>query len=95
MYSQAFNEKTQFYKMPEFDSKWLMFWCCCGGSSAIKFEPWSIFLDLKPDEFYYYPFIVSMNMCNGNCNTVEDPFNKIGVPIKTKDVNLKVLVLSK
>ena len=68
---------------------------CFGGSSAIKFEPWSIFLDLKPDELYYYPFIVSMNMCDKNCNTVEDLFSRTGVPIKTKDVNLKVLILSK
>ena len=85
--------------MPEFSKQMvnvlMLLRLCFGGSSAIKFEPWSIFLDLKPDELYYYPFIVSMNMCNGNCNTAEDPFSKIGVPIKTKDVNLKVLILSK
>ena len=33
--------------------------------------------DLNPDEFHYYPFIISMNGCNGSCNTVEDPFGRI------------------
>ena len=43
---------------------------CLGGFLAVKFvslndHPWSILLDLKPDEFLYYPFIVSMNMVTG------------------------------
>ena len=37
---------------------------------------------------YGYPFIISMNRCDGSCNTVEDPFVTICVPNKTEDVNL-------
>ena len=31
----------------------------------INNQSWSILLDLKPDEFLYYPFIASMNMVTG------------------------------
>ena len=29
-------------------------------------------IDLNPTELVYYPFIVSLNRCNGSCNTVGD-----------------------
>ena len=39
-------------------------------------------IDLNPDELYHYPFIISMNRCNGPCNTAEDPFGGICIPNK-------------
>ena len=42
-------------------------------------------LDLNRDEPYYYPFIISMNRCNGSCNTVEDPFSRICIPNKMEE----------
>ena len=48
-----------------------------------------------PDEFHYCPFMISVNMCNGSCNTVDDRFSRKGVPIKIKDVNLKVFNIIK
>ena len=33
---------------------------------------WSMLIDLNPDENFYYEFIISMNRCDGSCNTVED-----------------------
>ena len=48
-------------------------------------------VDLSIDELHYYPFIISMNRCDGSCNTVEDPSGRICVPNKMEDLNLKVL----
>ena len=29
------------------------------------------------DELHYYPFIISLDRCDGSCNTVEDPLGRI------------------
>ena len=34
-------------------------------------------MDLNPDD---YPFIFSVDRCDGSCNTVEDPFGRICAP---------------
>ena len=33
--------------------------------------------DLNPDEYHYYPFIISLDRCGKSCNTVEDPFGRL------------------
>ena len=35
--------------------------------------------------------MISLDKCNGSCKTLDDPFNKICIPNKTKDVNVKVM----
>ena len=39
-------------------------------------------VDLNPVELKYYPFMISLDKCNGSCNTLSP---KICVPKKTKD----------
>ena len=39
-------------------------------------------LDLILGELHYYPFIISLDRCDGSCNTVEDLFGRIYVPKK-------------
>ena len=46
--------------------------------------------NLYLDELLYYPFIINMSRSDGSCNTAEDSFERICVPNKMKDVNLKV-----
>ena len=29
--------------------------------------------DLNPDDVHYHPRTVTLDRCNGSCNTVEDP----------------------
>ena len=41
-----------------------------------------IFIDLKPDEPHYFPFIVSLDRCNGSCNILDDPSDRIYIPKK-------------
>ena len=43
-------------------------------------------ISLKLDELYFCSFIVSLETCNGSCNSVEDPFGRICVPNKMEDV---------
>ena len=51
-------------------------------------------INLHPDEysqeFHYYPFLVKLDRCLGNCNTLNDLSNKVCIPNKTEDLNLTV-----
>ena len=55
----------------------------------------SAFIDLNPDERHYYSFTISMDKCNGSCNTVKDIFRSICVCNKIEDMNLKVFNMIK
>ena len=44
--------------------------------------------DINPVELKYYPFIISLNKCNGSCNVLSP---KICVPKEPKGVNVKAL----
>ena len=44
-------------------------------------------IDLNPVELKYYPFMISLDKCNGSCN---DLFPKLCVTEKTKDINVNV-----
>ena len=47
--------------------------------------------DLDPVKFNYYPFMISLDICNGSCNSaVDDLSAKVCVPSKTRNVNVKV-----
>ena len=52
-------------------------------------------LNLNLDGLQYYPFIISIDRCNGSCNIVEDLLCKICVYNKIEDVNLKVFNIIK
>ena len=41
-------------------------------------------------EFHYYLFAVKLDRCVGSCNTLNDLSNKVCVPNKTEDLNLRV-----
>ena len=45
------------------------------------------FINLNPVEIKYYPFMISLDNCNGSCNVLSP---KICVPEETKDINVKV-----
>ena len=47
-------------------------------------------IDLNHVEFNYYPFVISLDKCSGNCNSVNDLYTETCVPSKTKDRNVKV-----
>ena len=46
--------------------------------------------DLNLEELHYYPFIFSLNRCNGSCNTLNDLSSRICIVDKAEDVNLNV-----
>ena len=41
-------------------------------------------------ELHYYPFAVNLDGCVRSCNTINDLSNKLCVPNKTEDLNLRV-----
>ena len=51
-------------------------------------------IDLNPDEYNqglcYYPFLVSLDRCNGSCNTLDDLSSKIGISNIIVDINVHV-----
>ena len=52
-------------------------------------------IDLDLDQLYCYPFIISMSICDGSCNTVKDPFGRIYALNKIEDVKLKIFSMIK
>ena len=50
-------------------------------------------LDTNSDETLFYPFTVIVNTCRGSCNTIDDPYARVCVPNKVKNVNIKVFSL--
>ena len=57
----------------------------------------STLIDLYPNEysqeFHYYPFAVKLDRSVGSCNTLNDSSNKVCIPNKTEDLNLRVFNL--
>ena len=43
-------------------------------------------IDMNPVELKYYPFMISLNKCNGSCHVLSP---KIFVPKDTKDIHVK------
>ena len=51
-------------------------------------------INLHPNEynqeFHLYRFPVKLDLCVGSCNTLNDLCNKVWVPNKTEDLNLRI-----
>ena len=50
-------------------------------------------LDVNSYELLYYSFVVNVNKCCGSCTTIDDPYARICVPNKVKNMNVKVFNL--
>ena len=38
----------------------------------------------------FYPFSIKMSKCSGNCNNINNPYAKIGVPDVLKNLNVSI-----
>ena len=55
---------------------------CSGGSIGIECvsmnnQPCMVrpmLIDVNPDELHYYPYIISLDRCDGSCNNAQDQF---------------------
>ena len=52
-------------------------------------------LHLNLAELNYYPFMISLEECNGSCNAADNLSAKVCVPSKTKDVNAKAFNITR
>ena len=59
-----------------------------------KFEIEPTLIYLHPNEciqkFHYYPFAIKLDPCVRICNTLIDLSNKVCIPNKTEDLNIRV-----
>ena len=67
----------------------------CVSLSNRKCMTQPILINLRPDgqsqELRYYPFAIDWDRCVGSCNTLSDLSNKVYIPNKREDLNLRVL----
>ena len=47
-------------------------------------------VDINSNNPMFYPFIIKVNKCSGNCNNINNPYAKICVPDTVKDLNVRV-----
>ena len=71
--------------MPEFINQIIGNKVCIHESSIMHGKT-----NLNSIELYYYLFIISLDRCNGSCNTIEDSFM-----CPMKDLNLEVFNMIK
>ena len=66
----------------------------CVSLSSQKYITQPTFINLRPNEysqeFNYHPFAVQLDRCVGSCNALNDLSNKVCVPNKTEDLNIRV-----
>ena len=51
--------------------------------------------DVNSDELLFYPYEIKVNICNGGCKNINDPYAKLCVPDIIKNINVKVFILMK
>ena len=47
-------------------------------------------INFNTNEPVFYPYSITINKCKGSCNTINDPYAKLFVPNKIKNVNVEV-----
>ena len=66
----------------------------CVSLNNQKYEIQTTIINLHPneysEEFHYYPYVIKLDRCVRSCNTLNDLSNKVCVPNKTEDLNLRV-----
>ena len=66
----------------------------CKSLSNQQYMTQPTLINLHPNEYIeglrYYRFAVNLDRSMGKCNTLDDLCNKLCVPNKTEDLNLKV-----
>ena len=50
----------------------------------------STLIDLNPAELKYYPFMVSLDKCNGSCNAADNVSAEVCVPSQMEGIKVKV-----
>ena len=50
-------------------------------------------ININSNEHLFYIYSIKINKWSGSCNTINDPFSKLGVPDIVKNINLEVFNL--
>ena len=46
--------------------------------------------NINASDTLLYPFTINVNECGGSCSTIDDPYPRVYVPNKAKNINVKV-----
>ena len=65
----------------------------CVSMSNEPRQPRPTIIVINSSETHYYPLSVSVNKCSETCNTVDDPYARLCVQNRVKNMNLKVFNL--
>ena len=47
-------------------------------------------IDINNNDPVFYPFSISVNKCNGNCNNINDPYAKLYVSDKCQSIQFNI-----
>ena len=47
-------------------------------------------VNVNSNNLIFYPFIIKISKCSGNCNNINNPYSNICVPNIIKNLNIKV-----
>ena len=50
-------------------------------------------ININSNERLFYPFTGSVNKCDENCNTIDDPYTRVCAPGKAENMNVEVFNL--
>ena len=50
-------------------------------------------ININSNNPIFYPFIIKINKCSGNCNNINNPYSKVCVRDVIKELNVKVFNL--
>ena len=62
--------------------------CISINNEECKVRPETI--NINSNNPIFFPFSLKINICNGNCNNINDPYARICVPDIAKNLNVKV-----
>ena len=51
-------------------------------------------INVNTNETVFYPYSITINKCEGSCNTINDPYAKLCIPATIKNINVKVLMFN-
>ena len=50
-------------------------------------------ININTNEPLFYPYSIKINKCNDSCNSINDPYPKLYIPVIFQNINIKVFNL--
>ena len=60
---------------------------------SLKKQEWKVTEVVINNEYMTYPYDIKLNICNGNCNNITNPYSRVCIPDIIKNVTVKIFDL--